>query len=145
MASIQPFSVHWLTPIETPLANKFYREHHFRGKARRHQPCAVVRDRKSEIIACGYLRDYETFKLLSGVAVAQVYQGQGVARLLLQGLSEHFDDQTYTFPYEYLLPFYTSLGFKQVDSARQTSPVSDLYLRYRNQGRSIAVMVYGGL
>ena len=140
MESVQPYSVHWLSNVEIPLANKFYREHSFRGKAKRHQACAVVRDEHSAIIACAYVRDYDAFKLLAGVAVAPAHQGRGVARLLLQRLLEGCDDQLYTFPYDQLLPFYASLGFKRVDCAAQASALGDVYLRYRNQGRSISVM-----
>jgi N-acetylglutamate synthase-like GNAT family acetyltransferase len=146
MTAIKPFSVHWLTAVETPLANHFYHEYHFRGKARRHEPCAVVRNQHNAIIACAYLRDYssadEAFSLLAGVAVAPDYQGQGVARLLLKLLTERFDTHTYTFPYEHLRPFYSSLGFQSVADLSQDSVVSDVYRRYREQGRSITVMRY---
>lgn len=143
---MKPFSVHWLTALETPLANQFYSEYHFRGKARRHEPCAVVRDQHNAIIACAYLRDYSTadeaFSLLAGLAVAPGYQGQGVASLLLQQLAERFDAHTYTFPYEHLRSFYSSLGFQAVAELRQGSVVSDVYHRYKEQGRAIAVMLY---
>ena len=146
MTAMKPFSVHWLTAVETPLANQFYREYHFRGKARRHDPCAVVRDQHNTIIACAYLRDYSTadeaFSLLAGLAVAPGCQGQGVASLLLQELAVRFDLHTYTFPYEHLLPFYRAVGFKPVAELRQDSVVSDVYHRYREQGRAIAVMHY---
>jgi N-acetylglutamate synthase-like GNAT family acetyltransferase len=146
MTAIKPFSVHWLTAVETPLANHFYHEYHFRGKARRHDPCAVVRNQHNAIIACAYLRDYsstdEAFSLLAGVAVAPGYQGQGVARLLLKLLTERFDTHTYTFPYEHLRSFYSSVGFQSVADLSQDSVVSDVYRRYREQGRSITVMRY---
>ena len=142
MKSVQPYSVHWLTNVEVPLANKFYREHRFRGKAKRHEACAVVRDERGAIIACGYVRDYTAFKLLAGVAVAPEHQSRGVARRLLQHLAERFDHYTYAFPYQPLLPFYTSLGFKQSDAARQPLSVRHCFQRYRDQGREITIMVY---
>lgn len=144
--SIQPcatqaYQAFWLSSQEIPLANKFYRQHGFRGKAKRHQPCAVVKNCHAEIIGCGYLRDYDTFKLLAGVAVAPDHQGLGVARLLLQLLAEQFDPQTYTFPYQPLLSLYQSLGFRCIEPKSQ-QPVSSLYQTYINQGRSITLMVY---
>lgn len=145
MESVQPYSVHWLANLEVPLANKFYRRHRFRGRAKRHERCAVVRDEQRAIIACGYVRDYTGFKLLAGVAVAPEHQGKGVARLLLELLAEAFDTQTYAFPYPHLLPFYASLGFKQADAKvkrHQPSSVSNLYQSYRDQGREIKMMVY---
>ncbi len=146
MTAIKFFSVHCLTEVEIPLANHFYREYHFRGKARRHEPCAVVRNQHNAIIGCAYIRDYSTadeaFNLLAGVAVAPDYQGQGVARLLLTQLAERFDTHTYTFPYEHLRSFYSSLGFQSADELSQDSVVSTVYHRYRAQGRSIVVMRY---
>ena len=146
MTAIKPFSVQWLSAVETPLANHFYSEYHFRGKARRHEPCAVVRNQHNAIIGCAYLRDYSTpdeaFNLVAGVAVAPVYQGQGVARLLVQQLADCFDAHTYTFPYEHLRSFYCTLGFRLVGELRKDSVVSDVYQRYREQGRSIMAMLY---
>jgi GNAT superfamily N-acetyltransferase len=141
MKVIKSFTVADLTALETPLANKFYRKHGFRGKARRGEVCAVVRDERQDVIACGYLRDYQTFKLLAGVAVAPAYQGQGVARLLLQHLTAYFDQHTHTFPYEHLQPFYLSLGFELILPEPQTT-VAALYDNYRKQGRAIVVMQY---
>lgn len=140
-----PYSVQWLSDVEVPLANKFYREHRFRGSAKRHERCAVVRDIRDErrtIIACGYVRSYNGFELLSGVAVSPDHQRKGVGRLLLQQLSEVFAVHTYTFAYEHLQPFYTSLGFRVCDPENQPSSVGGVYQRYRDQGREITMMVY---
>lgn len=135
------FTTHWLSDLTMPLANKFYRQHGFRGKAKRNQPCAVVKNCKAEIIGCGYLRDYDSFTLLAGVAVAVDYQNLGVARLLLVFLSQRFDRQTYTFPYLTLLPLYQSLGFNEA-VLEQHSAVNRLYHTYLKQGRPILPMVY---
>lgn len=135
------FTTHWLSNLTMPLANKFYRQHGFRGKAKRNQPCAVVKNCKAEIVGCGYLRDYDSFTLLAGVAVATDYQNLGVARLLLVFLSQRFDHQTYTFPYLALLPFYQSLGFKAAELEQQPA-VNHLYQTYVKQRRSIMPMVY---
>jgi len=140
MKSTQSFTVQWLTQLEVQLANKFYRKYHFRGKAKRNESCVVVKNARREIISCGYLRNYKTFNLLAGVAVAPHNQGKGVARLLLDNVSARFTPMTYTFPYEYLIPLYQSFGFKIV-SIEQTDPqVVNLYTRYRVQGRSISLM-----
>ena len=80
MSAKHPYNIQWLSDVEIPLANKFYRKHGFRGKAKRHESCAIVKNKDKQIVACGYLRDYNTFKLLSGVGVDRVFQGQGVAQ-----------------------------------------------------------------
>ncbi|WP_240914255.1 GNAT family N-acetyltransferase [Microbulbifer harenosus] len=136
------FSVQWLSDAEMPLANKFYREHKFRGKAKRHDPCAVVRDAKNSIIACGCLRQLTDSQLLAGVAVAPDWQGRGVARLLLNGMAEKFDAQTFTFPYRHLMPFYASLGFIESPLEGQPSAIVDRFHTYEKQGRDIVLMRY---
>ncbi|MCX2779116.1 GNAT family N-acetyltransferase [Microbulbifer thermotolerans] len=142
MSNIQNFSAHWLSETEIPLANKFYRSHKFRGKARRHDPCAVIKNTQQEIIACGCLRLLTEGKLLAGVAVAPDYQGQGLARLLLSNMAKAFDNQTFTFPYRHLVPFYQSLGFVEEDIGGQPSAILDRFHTYRRQGRDIVLMHY---
>ena len=137
-------SAQWLSDAEMPLANKFYRAHKFRGKARRHDPCAVIRNKQNSIIACGSLRRLTDSQLLVGVAVAPEYQGKGVARRLLTFMSEAFDDRTFTFPYRELMPFYQSLGFVEVAPEGLPSAIVDRYLTYQKQGRDIAVQRYVG-
>ena len=122
-----------------PLANKFYRTHKFRGKARRHEPCAVVRGPENSIIACGCLRKLTDSQLLVGVAVASGFQGKGVARRLLTFMTEAFDEQTFTFPYRELMPFYESLGFSEVEPDGLPSAIIDRFLTYQKQGRDIAI------
>jgi len=142
MSDNQKFSAHWLSEAEIPLANKFYRTHKFRGKARRHDPCMVIRDRQKHIIACGCLKQLSESQLLAGVAVAKEYRDQGVARLLLNSMAEAFDDRTFTFPYQHLAPFYLSLGFVEVDEDEQPSTIFDRFHTYRRQGRDILFMRY---
>lgn len=138
----QYYTTQWLPGVAMPLANKFYRQHGFRGKAKRNQPCAVVKNARDEIVACGYLRDYDTFNLLAGVAVSPGYQGQGLARLLLEFITQRCDQRSYTFPYLPLVALYQSLGFTAVELDPQ-SAVFDLYHVYLKQRRSIIPMCFG--
>lgn len=141
-SSAHTFSAQWLSEAEIPLANKFYRTHKFRGKARRHDPCMVIRDEQNQIIACGCLRQLNECQLLAGVAVAPDFQGQGVARLLLNSMAEAFDDRTFTFPYSHLVPFYRSVGFVEVDKGGQPSAILDRFQTYQKQGRDIVLTSY---
>lgn len=134
------FTAHWLTDAEMPLANKFYRSHKFRGKARRHDPCMVVRDAQNQIIACGALRKLTDSQLLTGVAVVEDQRGQGVARFLLSRMAEAYDHSTFTFPYRHLVPFYESLGYSEVDEDGLPSAIVDRFQTYQKQGRDILVM-----
>jgi len=143
MELTQPsYKAQWLSDIEIPLANKFYRMHGFRGKAKRHEDCAVVRGERGEVVGCGYLRRYEAFKLLAGVAVAPEHQGKGVARSLLELLAERFDRDTYTFPYTHLESLYLTFGFERLGAEVLAGPAGDLYRSYLKQGRGILVMAY---
>lgn len=142
MSAKHPYNIQWLSDVEIPLANKFYRKHSFRGKAKRHESCAVVKDHDKQIIACGYLRNYNNFNLLSGVAVDSVMQRQGVARLLLDFMTQRFSQLTYTFPYEHLIPFYASIGFQSVGFKQVEASVNKLYNAYVEQGRMIELMQY---
>lgn len=142
MTTNRLFSVYWLSEIEMPLANKFYRTHNFRGKPRRHDPCAIVRSSQQHIIACGYLKKLEACQLLSGIAVAPEYQDQGVARQLLTAMAEVFDAQTFTFPYQNLVPLYRSIGFSDVSVTEQPEAIVKLFQAYREQGREIVLMSY---
>jgi N-acetylglutamate synthase-like GNAT family acetyltransferase len=142
MSAKHPYNIQWLSALEIPLANKFYRKHGFRGKAKRHESCAVVKDNDKQIIACGYLRDYNNFKLLSGVAVDSSVQREGIGRLLLEFMTQRFDQLTYTFPYEHLMPLYTSIGFQTVGKEQVETSVSKLYSTYIKQGRMIKLMQY---
>lgn len=128
--------------MEIPLANKFYRAHKFRGKAKRHDPCAVVRDTQDTIIACGCLRQLTDSQLLAGVAVAPDWQGRGVARRLLNHMAEKYNDATYTFPYRHLIKFYTSLGYVEESAEGHPSAIVDRFHTYQKQGRDIVLMRY---
>ncbi|MFC6633988.1 GNAT family N-acetyltransferase [Microbulbifer taiwanensis] len=142
MSLDKEFSAQWLSEAEIPLANKFYRMYKFRGKARRHDPCMVIRDGQNQIIACGCLRQLTECQLLAGVAVAPDYQGQGVARLLLSSMAGAFDDQTFTFSYSHLVAFYRSMGFVEFDKDGQPSAILDRFHTYQKQGRDIVLMRY---
>ncbi|SDK76058.1 GNAT family N-acetyltransferase [Microbulbifer yueqingensis] len=142
MSENPEFTAHWLSDAEIPLASKFYRTYKFRGKARRHDPCMVIRNSHQQIIACGCLRQLTGAQLLTGVAVAPDYQGQGVARLLLNSMSEAFGELTFTFPYRHLVLFYRSLGFAEERPGGQPSSIVDRYSTYQKQGRDILVMRY---
>ncbi|WP_226661773.1 GNAT family N-acetyltransferase [Microbulbifer aggregans] len=140
--STDSLTAQWLSDAEMPLANKFYRTHKFRGKARRHDPCMVIRDEHNQVIACGSLRKLTDSQLLAGVAVAEGYRGRGVARFLLKGMAEAYDESTFTFPYRHLVPFYESLGYEEVGESGLPSAIIDRFHTYRKQGRDIVLMHY---
>lgn len=142
MNSEVSYTFQWLLPLEIPLANKFYRVNGFRRKAKRNELCGVMRDAKKRIIASAYVREYQTFKLLAGVAVSPTFQRQGVARSLLLNMSNQFGKNLYTFPYERLQKLYQAVGFIEVLQMQVPAPVLQLCKKYRNQGKDIIIMKY---
>ena len=142
MSSEVSYAFQWLLPIEIPLANKFYRVNGFRRKAKRNELCGVIRDAKKQIIASAYVREYQTFKLLAGVAVSPAFQRQGVARSLLSNMSNQFGQNLYTFPYEHLQALYQTIGFIEVPQMQAPAAVLQLCKKYRNQGKDIVIMKY---
>ena len=144
MSSEQSFSFQWLSPLEIPLANKFYKTIKVGRKVRRNELCAVMRADNNRIIASAYVREYQTFKLLAGVAVSSFFQRQRVASRLLSDMTNKFDQNTYTFPYEHLISLYQSVGFSSISTEQSPSAVAELCRKYRHQGRGISIMVYAG-
>jgi GNAT superfamily N-acetyltransferase len=82
--------------------------------------------------------------LLAGVAVSPAFQRQGIARLLLSSMTCKLNHDTYTFPYQHLTSLYQSVGFTLIGSEQSLPAVAELCRKYRNQGRNIFMMVYGG-
>lgn len=144
MDSELSYTFQWLSPLEIPLANKFYKTNGFRRKARGSELCAVIRDGTKQIIACAYVREYQNFKLLAGVAVSPAFQRQGIASSLLSSMTSKLDHDTYTFPYQYLTSLYQSVGFILIRSEQSLPAVAELCRKYRSQGRNISIMVHGG-
>ena len=144
MFDIKNYHSDWLTQIETQRANKFYRKYRFKGHVKSHDTCAVVKDQQKDIVACGILRDYQRFNLLTGIALAPNFQGCGIGRMLLNKLATHFDSQTFTFPYSHLIKYYESFGFELVNPTDVIGDIRNLFNRYVNQGRNIRIMKYSG-
>ena len=142
MNSKLSYTFQWLSQLEIPLANKFYKINGFRRKARGSELCAVIRDETKTIIAGAYIREYQTFKLLAGVAVSSAFQRQGIASHLLQDMTCKLDQNTFTFPYQHLTSLYRSVGFIPIRSEHSPPAVAELCRKYRNQGRNITIMVY---
>ena len=132
----------WLEPIQYPLANKFIREHGFRGRIRSDDECMVMRNKQNEIIAVAALRPINNEKLLTAVAVAPKFQGQGVVKQLLRDMSQSFSDQTYTFSLVHLVGLYERSGFVVVTEEQITPEMSSRLQAYRKQGRQITPMRY---
>jgi len=144
MTTQSEIQVRWLDPIQYPLANKFIRQHGFRGRVRSNDQCMVMRNQTEGIIALAFLRPMQQSLLLTAVAVAPDYQGQGLVKQLLGAMCYAFTEQTYTFSLNDLTSLYQQHGFSVVEEAKLPEDVSSRLRAYRDQGRLITPMIYEG-
>ena len=134
--------INWLEPMQIPLANKFIRQHGFRGRVRSDDQCIVMRNQKEGIIALAVLRSFGEQDFLTAVSVAPDYQGQGLAKQLLSNMSSRFATNTYTFSLNHLVELYAYYGFQMVTEDDLPDEIRSRFVAYRKQGRQITAMVY---
>lgn len=134
--------INWLDPIQIPLANKFIREHGFRGRVRSDDQCMVMRNQKEGIIAMAVLRRVGDDQLLTAVSVASAYQGQGLVKQLLSKMTEGFVTNTFTFSLNYLVQLYTQHGFQVVSVDSLPNDIKGRFEAYKQQGRQITPMLF---
>jgi N-acetylglutamate synthase-like GNAT family acetyltransferase len=130
-----------LEPIKYPLVNQFYKRVYKKGLARKNEVVYVLKDKA--IICSAKLKPLDKQLLLTGVACAPEYRGEGYASALLKKLLLIQKQAVYCFPYAHLLPFYTQLGFFSVDCESQTLPeiIRQKFYTY-NKNRNLHLMVY---
>lgn len=81
----------------------------------------VIAELRGERVALGRLVPLQNVEgevaELGGIYVGDAWRGQGVARAIVDSLVERCSAFTrvYCLPYEHLVPFYTSYGFREVD------------------------------
>lgn len=147
------WTVEKIAPIALPLVNKFYKGNRSRAKAKSSDKVWIVRKDDSngaEIIAALRVVQLCGHEFLTGVHVAEEYQGQGVATSMLQQVFTRIYQQglvrankpCYTFPYRHLIDFYQGLGWQVIDITQAPANFQTRYERYCKQGRDIGVMIY---
>ena len=141
MTTDPEFTFEWLEEQKYPLVNKFYSEHRLRGKVRGGDQCAVVR-MNVEIIGSAVLRRLDDCTLLTAMAIAPMHQRRGLGSELLDFMRMRFNEHTFSFPYEYLEPFYSQSGFEVCSKDQSPSAIFSRFEAYKAQGRSILMMRY---
>ena len=142
MTSLQDYTFEWIAPLHIPLVNKFYQAHAIRGKAGRHDRCAVLRTPDSTIVAVAVIKAKQRYALLTHVGVREDLRRQGLASLLMSQMQTEFNSQTYCFPFCYLESLYLTQGFVSIEEAKASLDVRNQYHIYQQQGRDILLMRY---
>jgi len=145
-----------LTDIQLPLVNRFYKDSGDSAKAGRGDRVFVVRrypvlnGAVSKIVAAVRLQEKsDGWWFLRSMCVAPELRGQGIGRVLLEGLTDFLSEYScFCYPFDHLEDFYCLAGFELVDVAdisQQPDFMAEPFERYRRQGRKIILMKKLGL
>lgn len=133
-------NVYQIPTIEIPLVNKFYKGNNARGKAKRHDNVWVAKT--TEIIAACKVQTIGSHYLLTGLMVSKPWRNKKIGQMLISRLLINQEKSIYTFPYISLVPWYLSLGFKQIELSEIPDAIQEKFAVYHQQGRNISVLRY---
>jgi N-acetylglutamate synthase-like GNAT family acetyltransferase len=132
-----------LAAVQLPLVNKFYKANRARGKAKGNEQVWVTKQ-EQQIVAAARIADICGCDFLTGVQVAQGFDGQGIASRLITQMLNTQQKCCYTFPYNHLMQWYEKLGFVTVAVEDLPNPLQMRFDRYTRQGRDIGCMAFPG-
>ncbi|WP_105255776.1 GNAT family N-acetyltransferase [Pseudoalteromonas sp. T1lg75] len=128
-----------LSPLATPLVNKFYDRVGARGRANKQDLLWVVRC-DNEIVAAARVSRLEDQHFLCGVFVDAGHRRRGLAGTLIRQICSELNGPIYSFIYRHLHPFYAQLGFAAV--ATLPEHLASRLHSYRRQGRDVLAYCY---
>ena len=128
-----------LETIKLPLVNQFYKRVYKKGLASKDERVFILKEKA--IICSARLKKLNKQLLLTGVACAPEFRGQGYASQLINKLLLLQEQPVYCFPYTHLQPFYSRLGFVQADSQSAPEIISQKFYAY-SKNRDLLLMVY---
>ena len=128
-----------LEAVKLPLVNQFYKRVYKKGVARNNERVFILK--KQTIICSAKLKTLDKQLLLSGVACAPEFRGQGYASQLLKSLLLLQTQAVYCFPYPHLQPLYSQLGFAPADAASVPQIIRQKFAAY-SKNRALLLMVY---
>ncbi len=132
-----------LAEIQLPLVNKFYKSCRESARAGRGEQVYVVRAREGIVAAVRLQPAADGWHFLRSMCVAPQLRGQGVGRVLLQGLAEFLDTHpSYCFPFAHLHDFYAQAGFRATEPGDVPDFMAAAWQRYVRKGRKIILMTY---
>lgn len=123
-----------------PLIKQFYKKNGMRPQAPKGD-LIFTAHHNSTLLAALRLQAVDNVFLLRSMCVAQEYRQQGVGSALLQFIQpELLNIDCYCFPYDHLIDFYQSAGFKQVTPESTPASISDKYTGYIKKQPKLALM-----
>ena len=128
-----------LETVKLPLVNQFYKRVYKKGQARKDEAVFILKGKA--IICSGKLKTFAQQLLLTGVACDPNLRGRGYASQLIKNILLLQEQPVYCFPYAHLQPFYSRLGFIQVDSQTVPEIISKKFYSY-SKNRDLLLMVY---
>lgn len=131
-----------LPPIKIPLIKRFYKEH-YTGTKPKSDDLIVTAYESHTIVGVVRFRHVATYRLLTGMAVAEEKRYQGIGSHLLSYCRKEILSATdYCFAYQHLESFYQRSGFTTIPIDELPAELKTLYMRYTEQGKSLIPMHY---
>ncbi|AZC24957.1 GNAT family N-acetyltransferase [Pseudomonas sessilinigenes] len=124
-----------LSEASRPLLNKFYRQHRSTMRASGEGQLWVLRD--EEIVAGMSLTPVEQGHWLTGLFVAPLSRGQGLARRLIEQALQETPGPVWLFCHPDLEGFYQCLGFTR--DPRLPPPLAERLARYQRSKPLLAM------
>ena len=134
----------WLPQPKKLRATRFYRDRGAYFKVGRFEPCGVVCDLASQIIAAACLKPFESSYLLTRVLVDDAWRNQGVGQFLIRSMTDQFNHQCYSFAYRDLISWYEAFGFSVVNEALLPEPLQTRYTAYCRSKPDLIPMQFNG-
>lgn len=125
-----------LSEVQRPLLEKFYKAHRSGMKARANGPMWVARD--PDILAALCLTPVDTGHWLTGLFVAPVRRGQGVAHTLMEAALGGLEGNVWLFCEPDLLRLYQRSGFTKARDL--PNALADRLARYRQTKPLLALI-----
>ena len=129
-----------LTPVQFPLAKKFYKAARYSSKIGREDEVYVLRQQNS-IIASLKLVKLDQYLILRSMVVSPEHRGQGIGLLMLHYLVDELENrECWCFPFDGLEKFYSSIGFRTFTPEDCPNIIKQKYQQYFSQGKKIFIM-----
>ncbi|WP_413114097.1 GNAT family N-acetyltransferase [Thaumasiovibrio sp. DFM-14] len=127
-----------LDPIQTPLANKLYKEHYPSGKANKSDNLWIAKHHQQWIGVIKY-RSYDSYLFMSGMLVIPTWRHNGIAERLLSASIDNVTVPVYCFAYAHLKALYNKAGFDETCSSHLPNELRQRFERYTSSGKKVLI------
>jgi len=129
-----------LTPLQFPLAKKFYKTARYPSNIGREDEVYVVRYQNT-IIATLKLVNLDQYLILRSMVVSPLHRRTGIGMFMLHHLAKKLETrECWCFPFDGLDTFYGAIGFKVFLPENSPNIIRQKYQQYFSQGKKIFIM-----